>query len=60
MSTTASGQERTGSKGIDANMMRFGPNTYLVEEIANYARNGDLFVSPFRGDVVEADTKSGR
>ena len=31
--------------------MRFGPNTYLVEEIANYARNGDLFVSPFRGDA---------
>lgn len=47
----AIGQERTGSKGIDANIMRFGPNTYLVEEIANYARNGDLFVSPFRGDA---------
>jgi hypothetical protein len=30
--------------------MRFGPHTPLIEEIIDYARNGELFVGPYRGD----------
>jgi|SRR5581483_430988 len=39
--------------------MRFGPHTPLVEEVIDYARNGELFVGPYRGDtsavLIEAD-----
>lgn len=39
--------------------MRFGPHTQLVEEVIDYARNGELFVGAYRGDknvvLIETD-----
>lgn len=39
--------------------MRFGLHTHLVEEVIEYARNGELFVGPYRGDtssmLIETD-----
>lgn len=37
--------------------MRFGKNTYLVEEVIDFARNGAILVGPYRsrGVLIEAD-----
>lgn len=39
--------------------MRFGPHTHLVDEVIDYARNGDLFICSYRSDtnvvLIETD-----